>query len=300
MTAEKLPDRSGRDILAVLAIGFVIVVAGYRLLHLSGMSQTAAMYIGLPAILAIAVVWTVRPSSAVGCVTLVATYGLLLAWLVLDEGVICVLMAAPLFYAGAIVPAVIIDNANKRRKEGEQSGGWQGLLFIPLLAASLEGVVPRTGTSVEVVNRSLVVAMNPAEVARTIESEVTVAAKAPGFLRFGFPRPTSASGTGARVGDTRSFRFATGETVFRITASEPGHVTYTLQSDTSPIAGWLAWRRADLRWSTEPGGGTRLTWQAEYERLLAPGWYFGPLERRAVQLVGDYFLRGITLEQPGP
>ena len=81
----------------------------YRLLVAQGLQQTAALFVGIPALLAILVVFAVSPRSATGVACKAVTVGLLVSLLFLGEGILCVVMSAPLFYLVAVVIASIMD-----------------------------------------------------------------------------------------------------------------------------------------------------------------------------------------------
>src|SRR5919198_853501 len=84
-------------------IGAVAVgVVTYRLIALQGLKQTAALFVGIPALVAITVVFAVSPRSATGVACKAVTIGLLVSLLFLGEGMVCVMMSAPLFYAIAV------------------------------------------------------------------------------------------------------------------------------------------------------------------------------------------------------
>ena len=86
-------------------ISFLVVgVLGYRLAYLGQVEQTAALFVGLPAILAYVLVWTNPVShSPYMSMTTFMTMFLLLSSIVLGEGTVCMIFLAPLAYGiGAI------------------------------------------------------------------------------------------------------------------------------------------------------------------------------------------------------
>src|SRR5689334_19371263 len=105
------PDRRrelvARATLALLVVGLTLFVLLYRLLVLGQLEQTAALFIGLPGFLSLLVTLSPTPRSATGIAVKAVTLALLLAVVVLYEGAICVLMAAPLFYGVAIAIGLI-------------------------------------------------------------------------------------------------------------------------------------------------------------------------------------------------
>src|SRR5947208_3487674 len=97
----------------------ILVLAGgavaYRLLNTHHLEQTSALFIGLPAFLAIALSLAPHSKTALGMTMKGITLAILMSGVLLGEGLICVLMASPLFYlVGAIIGA-LIDRAKKTK-----------------------------------------------------------------------------------------------------------------------------------------------------------------------------------------
>src|SRR5260370_10212431 len=129
---------------AAIAVALGVGSLAYRLLHASDLNESAALFIGIPSLMAFAAAFIalrLHADSVVGITLKAITIGLLLAGPLLGEGFICVLLAAPLFYAVGIVIAFAIDIVRRfARSRRRSSTLW--LLLLPLLALSLEGVVP--------------------------------------------------------------------------------------------------------------------------------------------------------------
>src|SRR5690242_1070054 len=81
----------------VLALG--IAGAVVVLLNRNDLTDSAALYIGIPLILALVLSLTPKSTSALGATMKGMTIALLLSAIVFQEGYICILFAAPLFYA---------------------------------------------------------------------------------------------------------------------------------------------------------------------------------------------------------
>src|SRR5205823_1254307 len=79
-----------RTTLAALIGAVAIASVAYRVIVAGGLQQTAALFVGIPALLAIVVVFTVSPRSAVGVACKAVTVGLLVSVLFLGEGFLCV------------------------------------------------------------------------------------------------------------------------------------------------------------------------------------------------------------------
>jgi len=85
-----------------------------------------------------------------------------------------------------------------------------------------------------------------------------------------------------------------GDLVLAVSESNANRVVFQAKSDTSHIAHWLTWRSAEVEWQETGSDQTRVRWTLRYRRSLDPAWYFGPWERYAVRLSGDYLAETVT------
>jgi hypothetical protein len=255
------------------------------------LEQTSALFIGLPALLAIIIVLTPRAKTATGVIMKSMTVALLMSAPILGEGFICIVMAAPLFY---LVGAVIGLLSDRQRKK--QSPPLVVVVLLPILLASLEGTTPSLSFSRgNEVTATKIVAGTPAEVERSLARAPVFDAPLPPFLRLKFPLPTSASGDGLHVGAERRIHFAGGEgkpgdLTMRVAGRTATSVTFRAESDTSHIAHWMTWRESRVTWRPIGPAQTEVTWTIAYDRELDPAWYFGPWERYATRLAAEYLI----------
>ncbi|MFF8766601.1 hypothetical protein ACF07Q_18955 [Nocardiopsis dassonvillei] len=293
------PSRA-RLLLAALVLAAFAALLALRIHHWGGLDQTALFYVGLPATIALLVVFTVRARSAMGVTMAVTTLCLALAGPLLGEGMVCLLIAAPLIYG---VVAVVTWTAGALVAWRDRSR--HALFAVPLLfVLALEGVA---GTSLlprgDRGEGHVLVPAAPHEVAAALAAPPAYAAPDALFLRaVPFPEPVSASGGGLEVGDTRHVRFTPRRTLepgaeptprhmeLRITGSEVrgdgGRVVFEVVEDTA-FANWMDMRRAEAVWRAE-GDGTRLAWSIDYERTYEPSWYFGPIQSYTADLAAEY------------
>src|SRR5204862_50023 len=121
---------------------------------------------------------------------------------------ICVVMAAPLFYAVGIIVALLVNLI--RRKSAARDKTVYGIVMLPLLLAALEGVGfswPRA----QRVSVERTVAADAATVEARLAAVPPFRRPPPPFLRLKVPRPTAGRGGGLAVGARRSIHFAGGE-----------------------------------------------------------------------------------------
>ena len=276
-----------------LAAIIVAVAAGgvaYRLLVHHRLEQTAVLFIGLPAVLALILALTPRAKSPVGITMKGLTIALLLSGPLLGEGFICIVMAAPIFYAVGIIVALLVTLS--RRKPGQP--GAYAIVLLPLLLSSLEGV--SDGLSFPRAERVVVsrtIPIDAAAVEARLAAPPRFDAPLPAFLRLRFPRPTAAAGEGLAVGTRRAIHFAGGEghpgdLIVEVVRREPSRVTFRTVRDDSKIAHWLAWKEVDVSWAPSGPHAPTVRWTTSYDRRLDPAWYFAPWERYAVRRATEY------------
>ncbi len=265
----------------------------YRILVLGYKEQSALMFIGLPTWLAIMVAYMPRAKTATGMIMHGITLFLLLLGILMIEGFICILMAAPFFYIIGLIVGYFADR--ERRKRGLDRR-YHVVVLPVLVLMSLEGVseslsFPRD----EVVAVSYEVALTPAAARKRLAQGPAFALhELPSFLKLGFPTPRKIQGDGLEVGHRWEIHFAGGEgkpgnLIAEVVESDATHIRVVSKSDTSHIAHWLDWQEAE--WQLQPhGNSTTVTLTMRYRRLLDPAWYFKPIERYGVRKAGEYFL----------
>lgn len=287
------PNRGRFATFGWVCVAMAVASALYRLLVVGNLEQSALMFIGLPTALAILLGALPPAKSATGMIVKGVTLFLLMLGILYIEGFICILMAAPFFYAIGIVVGLIIDLTKSRR---EWNNRFRLIVFPTLILMSLEGTTgmfsfPRDETVTVWREVELDAGEALAILAQGPDFDLE---ELPGFLKLGFPQPTAITGGGLETGDTWRIGFAGGEgkpgdLLARVTESTSNHIRVECVSDTSHIAHWLAWEEAE--WKLEPAGdGTKVTLTMRYRRLLDPAWYFKPIERFGVRKAGEYFL----------
>ncbi len=290
------PKKSWPWVLLCLVVACVSVF--YRFLVLGEREQTALLFVGLPLMLAIGLSLTPRPRSVTGVIMKGISLALLLFGVLLIEGFICILMAAPLFFLVGWIVGWIADRARRVDK----ASSWHddrmrcSVLGVMMLM-SFEGVTDWLSFDrneevvvVEVVDGSASYVRGRLAHGPDFDLE-----ELPLFLQLGFPLPVSIEGGSLEVGDVWRVHFEGGEgepgdLVVKVVSSSPSCVRLECEQDGSHISHWMAWK--SVEWTIEEieGGKCRVSMVMEYERLLDPAWYFKPIERHGVKKSGEYFL----------
>jgi hypothetical protein len=296
-------SRRAKGGLAALIAAVALVSAAYRLLVAHNLQQTSALFVGLPALLAIVVVVGVSPKSAIGVAFKAVTVGLLFSLVFLWEGVLCVLMSAPLFYvvAGAIAGGMEMA---RRRRTGTPTV-YSFLIVLAVVPTSLEGVTGFTTLNrVESVAASKIVHAAPSDIERAIfeAPRFERGRPRPLLLRAGFPTPAE-SRIERRAGTTRwvvrmrggemllnGMEARAGDLVLELESARPGLVAWRAVSDSSHMTHFLTFRESIVHWEQIDSKTTRVTWVLRYDRGLDPAFYFGPMERYAARLAAGYLI----------
>jgi hypothetical protein len=286
-----------RLILAGIIVSVGIAAFFYRAIYGAGLGQTSALFVGIPTILSLACVF-VPTRSATGVAMKSVTVGLLFSMVFLGEGVLCVLMSAPLFFAVALA---IGSAAEQSRTNGRYFSSW--IAFMAIVPMSLEGVTPLTTIDRSVtVSETRLVAAAAADVAAAIEATPRFDRPLPRYLAMGFPRPTS-----TRIEDGKwIIRMRGGE--MRLNGMEPragdlvlerddagaNFVSWRTVSDDSHMTHFLNWEASRVEWQAVDQHTTRVTWTLRYRRGLDPAWYFGPMQRYAMRLAAGYLIESVA------
>lgn len=280
----------GGRAVALGIVGVTAVTAPFLLVR-SDRVDTAALFVGVPLVLAVIIALAPPAKSLHGLTFRVVTFGLLITSAFLHEGAACVLMAAPLVYGVAHLVAELVRQV---RQAGQHRRA--ALAVVPLLLlTSLEGTAYRVDP-VQTVTTERVVASTPQEVEQSLQRGPDFAAAKPFLLRFsGYPTPTAATGDGLTVGTKWTFTMAGGPIVTEVTAHDSRRIEFTVVSDQSKTQRWLKWRGAVVHLTPQDNGGTAVRLELSFTRRLDPSWYFGPIEAAMVGAGLDHFADSLGL-----
>lgn len=286
-------------------VGLIITLSAAGLVYLylrnAPLQQTAVLYVGLPSLIAIMLTLFVRPHNALGITLMVITIGVLMSGVVFYEGIICMVMALPIFLlVGAIV--VWFIQQIRRLFSGTPRLHIQVLLALALMVMTLEGTHPYLSFErSQAVQIERTVDGSPAEVQAALAAPIHFAAELPLFLRLGFPTPSAAgiAGSGLEIGAERVIPFDiqgddNGLLRLRVDERSDSSARFMLMENSTATADWIAIHYAVIEWQAIGADQTLVTWTFHYDRLLDPAWYFGPLERYAMQLAADYLIETVA------
>jgi hypothetical protein len=289
-------ERDARKLLAAILVALIAAGLLFRLLVLHNLNHTSLVFMGIPAVIAIAMLF-VRPRTAIGTVNKVIVIALCLSGAVFGEALVCLLLSLPIFLLVGTGIGVVINWVRAwNSPEPPPSSRWRAAIGLALLPLGAEGVVPGFEfTREEEISATQIVAASPNEVRAALASTPSFDRRLPPFFRLGFPKPSHAMGAGLGVGNQRSVVFLHGEhhsgaLVMRISEVDTTSVTFSTVRDSSYITHWLAWHGSKVEWKPVGPGQTQVTWTLRYRRRLGPAWYFVPLERYGARLAARYLI----------
>ena len=264
---------------AALVIAVAVASITYRLLIFGRLQQTAALFVGIPAVIAIVVVYGVSPRSAVGVACKAVTVGLLLSLVLLQEGFLCVAMSAPLFYLVAIGVSYAMTAAKRLPQDKFLRRFMNGAVIVVTVPMSLEGVAPSLSINRnEHIAVTKVVQASATDVERALFQIPRFERTRPRYLRAGFPSiiGTRIEAHGAETRWVVQIRGGemlltgmepkTGELTMSLEERRPGRARWQVLSDTSHTTHFLQWRESMVEWQKVDEGSTRVTWTLRYER----------------------------------
>ena len=280
---------------------FIVLVLGvagifYITLKRHDLYDSAALYLGLPLLIALGFSLMPKRKTAMGATMKGMTIALLLSAYVFEEGYICILFAAPLFYGVGAIIARQVDNARKRKEKTLQAAVVATIFALLSLEGTTElTTIPRENTVIA----SKIVSANIHDVREQLAKTPKFADERPAFLKI-FPYPENIIGRGLNVGDIRQATFVAykhvwwtkvqGDLAFKITESEPNRVKFAITKDDSYVSHYLKWQSSEVFLEAVDATHTKVTWKHEYERILDPAWYFGPLQHYAVKLTTEQLI----------
>lgn len=278
----------------ILASALIVgIISSIAIWHFTvGISYNGALFIAIPAataaLLALIPRNTDRYSVFTG--TMIAVLG---SSIVIREGFICVLMAMPL-----IIPVVLITMSANRIRRQNRRAAW--ILPVLLLGAAGDGMAYELPTNVTV-TETRTFETTAADLSNSLEGHAEIPELEPLLFKLPFPRPTAFTGTGADVGDIRTVEFGDnaqmGELVLEVTARTDDSITWDIIDNSTPVANWMTLHHAEASWIETPNG-LDVTMAIEFDRELAPGFYFDPLERWGVGEMAEVLLDMIEHNLP--
>ncbi|MCW3100531.1 MAG: hypothetical protein JWL77_6149 [Chthonomonadaceae bacterium] len=300
MSLRVRPPRPGLQFTPINHFWVVLLIAGfvfgilYNVLKKTGMVQTYAMFVGIPMVIGVLVAYLSRPESGLGTTIKVVTLLLCAFCPLVGEYSICVLMAAPLFYAFAVCGYFLVKWTGPDRRRGPMA-----ILIVPFVMAMMtsdRNHIDNPATNI--VTDEIFVAAPPERVMQTIEQSDRVPHDFSAFLKLGFPLPKrlerEPNGLTRMVFDPGAEPWHGTNTIVSQQTTDLLHhtITYTILEDGTKLARWMTFRNIEFEILPRPGGSL-VRQHTVYEQRMQPGFYWNTVEDFAMGQMHGYALRNI-------
>ncbi len=290
--SKKKEKNHFRKHLGLYAFVAVLTIASitFRLINQFHFEQTSLLFVGLPALITVLMIrFSKTPKSAYGVVFRTITLFLLMSSIVLGEGTVCVLFAAPLFYGVAALIVFLFNYAKKKDKDKMYS-----LLVIPLIILLAHPFGMKSTGEITTVSTTQTFANTIA--LTDLNKHPNFMLDYPAFFHVGFPKPLDIQGEGLAIGDTRDIRFESttkgiGTLSLQIAEASNQKIVFDIAKDETHIAHWLTWKKVEVEIiPSEDQNSTTVVWTSHYTCDLGPQWYFAPLEKLTVDLMNQHLI----------
>jgi len=282
-------SKSNKSKLYVIVAILAITSLAYRLISEYEFEQTSVLFVGIPTLITLLMIrYSGTPKSAYGIVFKVITLFLLMSSILLGEGIVCILFAAPIFYGVSALIIFVYQTLEERHKSKMNS-----IVIIPVIiilampfGIKSEPELQSVQTSAIIQNGISLEALNKLP---DFESGF------PGFFKLGFPKPLDIKGAGIKTGDIRNIRFKSntkgiGTLALKVSDRDEESITFSIIQDDTHINHWLTWKNIKVKLIPLDNKQTKVVWTSNYVCDLGPNWYFEPLEKYAVGLMNEHLI----------
>ncbi|MCB0346299.1 MAG: DUF805 domain-containing protein [Bdellovibrionales bacterium] len=270
-------------------LGLAVVLLSTAVLETYGWG----LFVGIPFLCGLlsALLHNVREPRSTGQSVLVGMSSVLVLGTVIFglaiEGVVCLLMAAPIGFI-VCIPGALLGKALSRTLRSSSSGAVCGCfaLFLPVLMGLERTAVPEP--ELFEVKTSIVVNAPPEEVWQFVIEFPKLDVPSNLVFAMGIAYPTEARIEGEGVGAVRYCTFSTGSFVEPIERWEPPHLLeFSVAENPPPMEEWSVYsninaphldfmssRRGRFRIDSLSGGRSLLEGTTWYQHRIWPSWYW--------------------------
>lgn len=297
-SAHAAPPPQPQSLTLKILLGLLTVVSvfalTYKYLDYVQRDRTVALFVGIPFLLG----WMIglmRFKKPIMIAFQYTTVVLCVVSPLLGEGVICILMAAPIVYPITMTVAYLVGWASEK-------GRGKTLLSLMVAAPFLYSAVAEDPARPQAQRRlqsSVVVHAAPAVVWNALEDMTWIIPdRRPAILRLGYPVPQRIISEKSRLGNERRIVFNTGTIVGRITRmKENQHLTLALATENAHgefFSRWVDLEEMSFALQQIAPNRTVLSHTAVYRRKLPLEFYFDPIERFTARILEDYLLKAFA------
>jgi len=285
---EKFSNRQ-RILIAVILLSALTGI-GIGLMRVRGIDGSALLYIGLPTIIALAFATTSSSKTIMGSTLKAITFVILISGPLLQEGYICMIMAATILYIAGALAAWTFSHFTDEKKDASRLN----VFVLPplLLLMSMEGVFDETSFNrFNTVEHVQIVDGSVSDIKKRMAGTRSLSAPDSLFAKI-FPRSDMVNANGISVGDRQwidvsYFKWIywnekRGRVQFEVVEHNDHYLRFKPAGDTSYFSSYMTWKDTTVFFQPITDNRTRVIWRISFQRDIDPAWYVQPLQRYAV------------------
>lgn len=306
MTQPLIKKVRNKNILLLIIIGVVSLLI--RLLMQYNFDRSALLYVGIPFLIAISLMFIERPKPQHNWkqryVNMVISSLIIMlgSSIILFEGFVCVVMFMPIYFF--IVLLMFLLEAFKRYRNNKNHGtNYVQILPLLILLSAFEGVIPKLSfeREYEVVREKIIFA-HVDEIKHQLKQPIELN-KSRHWLLTLFPMPYDIDAETLVAGDIHTINFRyhrwfvtnthEGNMKLEISEVEDNYIRTRFVSDTSYISNYLKLHGTEINFEPMGNNKTKVTLRIKYHRFLDPVWYFGPLQEYVIGKSARFLLNEV-------
>ncbi len=301
-------EQTFKYMMFIFIIGLLVLIIRY--LVSEDLSNTAILYFLIPSVIGVAMALKAGPQpvkksfhSKMRQDLFWATALMLSTAGVLQEGWICVLMFMPIFYIAWLIgygfQSFFLYRANKNKI---------GVFLVPIFVLTLgfEGVFPETTFDrYQIVKYDVITEQNVMTLKKNLSNPLEFTGDRHWLLKV-FPLPDAVQANSLNEGDVHKLDFTYWRWVFthehkgslyvKLKVVNDDHIITEITKNTSFYARYIDIKNTRIDFDELENGKTKVTLQIGYERKLDPYWYFGPIQKFAMEKAVEVILNDLILD----
>lgn len=301
-----------RNICILLIIGAASILI--RLLVSYEFDRTALLYVGVPFLVALAMLFVVKKPEKPSLHT---NYFHIVAWslivmlgtsIVLFEGFVCVVMFMPIYFA-IILLMYLFQLLAQYLNHVDKGKHYANVIPVLIFMSAFEGVFPSASFEREYsVTKELVIDSSLAQIKHQLTQPMQLDIERNWLLSL-FPMPSRINAGTLAAGDKHTIDFIyhrwfvtnthKGNMTLELSEVEQNYIRTTFLEDTSYIGNYLRLKGTEIEFTPTVDGNTAISLTIHYHRFLDPAWYFGPLQEYAIGQTASLLLDELFVPQEG-
>ncbi len=291
---EDQKKRNGKRTLYVIVMVLAIANLAFKFLNEIKIEQTAILFVGIPALITLLLIkHSQTPKTLYGIVFKTVTIFLLMSSILLGEGLVCIIIMAPIFYMVAGLIVLLINLLKKNDKTKLNS-----YIIIPALLIVSQSY--EIATTPRLLNVKTTVEVPGHHSLASFNATPDFLEDYPTFFKIGFPKPIAIKGKGIDIGDYRKIEFKSntkgiGTLHLEVKDKTKNTITFKVVGDDTHISHWLTWKEIMVSIENHDDNTSSITWTTIFNCDLGPSWYFEPTEKYGVKIMNEHLINSFFL-----